>query len=254
MRLVAVWILLLFTAGSAIAQQPYPQFRALSGLSGSGYGVNPDGYRSLSGPVAYSTPVAHTLGRGLWQVGGGTLSYTRMPAIDESRTNGTGYITAGITVNRVNIAGTYFIKSNAFDQVFHLQASYIPSPGAKWIASIGVQDVQGRGGAAGDGNATLDSLSSRSIFGVVTYRWDTRSNPIYISVGMGKHRFGRSFASMSYQIVQPLRFWLEADGYGWNFGIVGAWKMGHGRRSSEISTTLGVVRGQYFALSLGVGF
>jgi hypothetical protein len=253
-RTFVAGMLFLTAASGAMAQQPYPQFRGLSGLAGSGYGVDPDGYRSISGPVAYSTPVAHTLGRWQVQLGGGTLSYTRTPAISRSDTNGTGYLTAGVTLPRLNLAGTFFVKSGAFDQVFHIQAQYIPSPSTKWVASVGIQDIQGRGGAAGTGNPALDDASSQSVFGVVTYRWDTRSNPLYLSLGVGTHRFGRSFASMSYQVVQPMRVWLESDGYGINVGATLAWRLGHGRRSAEVSTTLGVVRGQYFTLSAGVGF
>jgi hypothetical protein len=253
-RLFVAGMLLVTATGSAMAQQPYPQFRGLSGLAGSGYGVDPEGYRSLSAPVAYSTPVAHTLGRWQMQIGGGTLSYTRTPGISSSKTNGTGYVTAAVTLPRLNLAGTFFVKSGAFDQVYHIQGQYIPAQNAKWVASLGIQDIQGRGGAAGAGGGALDEASSQSVFGVVTYRWDTRSNPLYLSLGFGTHRFGRSFASMSYQVVQPMRVWLESDGYGINFGTVLAWKLGHGRRSAEVTTTLGVVRGQYFTLSAGVGF
>lgn len=254
MRILAILALLCLSSLAAIGQpRTYPQFRNLSGLAGSGYGVDMQGYRSLSGPVAYSTPVAHTLGRNQFEIVGGTLSFTRSPSLNPSRSNGTGVITFGTTLPRLNIAGSFFVKSNAFDQVFNVQTQYIPSPGAKWVFSLGIQDIQGRGGSAGEGFVE-DEEPSQSVFGVVTYRWDTRSNPIYVSAGFGTRRFGRFFCSASYQLVQPLRLWIEGDGFGVNFGVLGAWRLGHGRRSPELSVLVGLVRNESLGLALGIGF
>jgi len=89
-RLPAIVAMLLLSSVAAMGQpHTYPQFRNLSGLAGSGYGVDLQGYRSLSGPVAYSTPVAHTLGRNQFEIVGGTLSFTRTPELNPSQSNGT---------------------------------------------------------------------------------------------------------------------------------------------------------------------
>lgn len=230
----------------------FPQFRNLSGLAGCGYGADPRGYRSLSGPVAFSTPVAHTLGRGMVQMAGGTLSFHSLPEISGRKSNGSGFITVGATLSRINLAGTFFIKSSALDQVFHLQAQYIPDPGAKWAFSLGGQDIQGRGGSAGD--AFLEDVqSSQSLFGVLTYRWDTGRRPVYLSAGIGTRRFGRLFGSVSHQVATPLRIWAESDGYGVNYGLLGVCRLGRGFRAAELSATIGMVKGQYFVFSVGMG-
>ena len=231
----------------------YPQYRNLSGLAGNGYGVDIQGYRSLSGPVAFSTPVAHTLGRGQVQLGGGAMSFDSTPQYQGGKSNGSAYFTLGATAGRLNLSGSFFIKSGTFDQVYNAQIQYIPDPGTKWIFSLGAQDIQGRGGAAGEGQPD-DKLSSQSFFGVVTYRWDTGKSPIYVSAGFGTRRYGRMFGSISHQFLKPLRVWAEADGYSLNYGFTGAWRLAPGRRGLEVSTTVGLVRGQYLAWSLGVGF
>jgi hypothetical protein len=231
----------------------YPQFRNLSGLSGSGYGVDIQGYRSLSGPVAFSTPVAHTLGRGQVQIVGGAMSFDSTPQYQGGRSNGSAAFTVGATLRRLNIAGTFFVKSGSFDQIYNAQIQYIPDDGAKWIFSLGAQDIEGRGGAAGE-SLPEDELSSQSFFGVVTYRWDTARSPIYVSAGFGTRRYGRMFGSISHQILKPLRLWAEADGYSLNYGVTGAWRLAPGRRGLELTTTAGMIRGQYFVWSVGLGF
>ncbi len=256
-----VWCGLLFCPLAVQAQRgdpfggfnSYPQFRNLSGLSGSGYGVDIQGYRSLSGPVAFSTPVAHTLGRGQVQIGGGAMGFDSTLQYQGSKSNGSSYLTLGATAGRLNVAGTFFIKSGSFDQVYNAQIQYIPDEGTKWVFSLGAQDIEGRGGAAGEA-LPEDQLSSQSFFGVLTYRWDTGRNPIYVSAGFGTRRYGRMFGSISHQVFKPLRVWAEADGYSLNYGVTGAWRLAPGRRGLEVSTTLGMIRGQYLAWSLGVGF
>lgn len=231
----------------------YPQFRNLSGLAGSGYGVDIQGYRSLSGPVAFSTPVAHTLGRGQVQIVGGAMSFDSTPQYQGGKSNGSAAITVGGTYRRWNFAGTYFLKSGSFDQVYNAQIQYIPDDGTKWAFSLGAQDIQGRGGSAGESRPD-DEQSSQSVFGVVTYRWDTVRSPIYVSAGFGTRRFGRMFGSISHQIVKPLRLWAEADGFSLNYGVTGAWRLAPGRRGLELTTTAGMIRGQYFIWSVGLGF
>ena len=62
----------------------YPQFRNLSGLAGGGYGVDVEGRASLSGPTAFSTPVAYVMGHNQWRIVGATMSFQR-PAFDWTR-------------------------------------------------------------------------------------------------------------------------------------------------------------------------
>src|SRR2546423_5802030 len=101
----------------------YPEFRNFSGLAGSLYGVDSQGYRSLSGPVALSSPVAHVLGRSHLEIGGGNMSFNSSPEFRQGPSNSTIAITYGHTIERVNIAFSEFLISEALNQAWNLQAS-----------------------------------------------------------------------------------------------------------------------------------
>lgn len=76
----------------------FPQFRNLSGLSGGGYGVDSQGYSSLSGPTAFSTPIAHVLGRGHFRLELAKASFGLFPNISGRGSNGTAVIAYGQTL------------------------------------------------------------------------------------------------------------------------------------------------------------
>lgn len=257
------WALLLlftFSPSRALTQKDpftgtnqFPQYRNLSGLAGGGYGVDEDGYPSLTGPTAFSTPVAHVLGHGRFWLAGAKTSFDSKPALINKATNGTGVLTFGFTLDRFNIALTDLFKSADLDQAYNAQIQYVFGRKARWAASFGVQDWNGNGGAAGT-SIRGDRLTSRSIFGVVTYRADTGATPFYLSAGIGRHRFGRLFGSASYQFVKPVRLWLEDDGYGINVGLLFATRFRAGNKPVELSTSVGLLKGQYFVWTLGFGF
>src|SRR5207249_2501548 len=75
----------------------YPEYRNLSGLSGGGYGLNADGYGSLSGPTALSTPIGYVLGRDQFRFQGAQASFTGSPEFGEHKSNGTGAFAYGHT-------------------------------------------------------------------------------------------------------------------------------------------------------------
>lgn len=230
----------------------FPQFRNLSGLAGSGYGVGADGYSSLSGPTAFSTPVAHVIGRSQWRIGfGGTNSVSASRPL--LGVNGTAVITYGHTIGRYNVALTDMVLSSGGDQAFHLQAQYIPSPEIPWVVSVGVQDAGGGGGSAGT-DVPGDSDSSRSLFGVATLRLDTDAGPLYLSAGIGTRRFMHPFVSASYQVARPLRLWAERDGFAWNVGALWTYRQGSGPRVVEGNLLVGLMEGGNFAVAVGIGF
>lgn len=261
--------LLLFIAGSYYCFAPlcaeaqsdptggpfqYPQFRNVSGLSGAGYGLDSAGYPSFTGPTAFSTPVAPVLGHGRLVMSTDKTSFSLRPTFDGKRTNGTAFFTYGQTIGSFNIALSDMIKSTEFDQSYNFQIQYVPRRGAKWIASAGAQDVLGNGGSAGEGWPRYDRLSSRSLFGVVTYQADTGRSPVYISAGIGTRRFHSGFASVSYHVGGPLRTWVEHDGFGFNYGVLVTWKPIGFRSSSTVFTLVGLQRGRFFTLSTGIAF
>lgn len=236
-----------------LGKNQYPQYRNLSGLAGGGYGLDSQGYGSLSGPTAFSTPIAYVLGHDRIRLGIGALSFNGDPAFGGHRANGTGIITYGHSFGSVNIAFTDFIKSSKFDQAYNLQAGLVPFHDKPLAFSVGVQDVVGNGGSAGEKELT-DRFSSQSVFLAATYRLVTTSAPVYFSAGIGTHRFGKAFASTSYRVARPLRLWLEYDGWGFNEGVLLAFRSGRRRTALETNATVGWVRGRYFALSLVFGF
>jgi hypothetical protein len=180
-------------------------------------------------------------------------SFTSWPQFGRTDTNLSLSVMFGETLGAFNLAGTFFMKSGSLDQVFNVQAQYIPPEGSRWVFSAGVQDVQGRGGSAGESQLT-DEATSASIFYVATYRLDTRVRPVYLSFGWGTHRFARPFYSASYQALEPVRVWIEQDGYGINYGLTYAVQTGKGRRAPELTATLGMQKGRYFLLGIGLGF
>ena len=237
-----------------IGHNQYPQFRNLSGLSGGGYGVDEQGFRSLAGPVAFSTPVANTLGRDQFQVGAASLSFNSAPQFSVNHSNFTGLLTYGHTFGEINTTFTVFYLSSSFDNVYNIQFQYVPhGRNAHLTGSLGIQNLRSKGSASGQDRYD-DSKSSQSGFGVLTYRIDTRRSPVYISAGLGTHRFNKGFASASYQVFTPLRTYVEFDGFGVNEGILFSYKTGEKRRAPEVNLGLGYVRGRYFGASLGFGF
>src|SRR5262249_4334278 len=138
-------------------------------------------------------------------------------------------------------------------QSYNLQVQYIPAEGARWVGSVGVQHINGGVGSQGNGGP-FDDRTSRSAFGVVTYRWDTSRSPIYLSAGIGTRRFKPFFGSISHQVTGPLRVWVEHDTFGVNYGVLGTWLVWPHTHRTEINLLLGIIKGKYFTFSLGTGF
>lgn len=234
----------------------YPQFRNFSGLAGSGYGVDVDGYQSLSGATAFSTPTACVLGHNELHLLFGRTAFTSTPTDifkNDHETNGTGFGTFGVSLGRCNIAVTDMLLSRLGEEVFHVQGNYSPSPDADWAISFGVQDVAGGGGSAGE-NQPTDEESSRSFFGVATYRFKTKKAPLYVSAGLGSRRFNGPFGSASYQVAKPVRLWAEYDGYGVNEGLTYTFKPGTKKRGYEFNVLVGLQKSKYFTAGIGFGF
>ncbi len=231
----------------------FPEFRDFSALSGSTYGVDSDGFTSLSGPTAFSTPIAHVLGRGQFRIGGGATSFSSSPAVNQTDSDGTFFATYGHTIGRVNAAVSIMVLSQDLNFALNGQVQYVPSRSSRWVASAGVQDWRGHGGSSGD-QVAGDNRTSTSVFGVVTYRADTPRAPVYLSAGIGFRRFSNGFGSISYQVAKPVRVWVEHDGFGVNEGILLTWRQRDSHRSPEFNALIGLVKGRYFTIGGGLGF
>ncbi len=242
-----------------LGRSEFPQYRQISGLSGGGYGVDLKGRGSLTGPTAFSTPLGVALGHDEVRLGGGDtgFSFQHLPDrfANTSRGSGKAFLTYGLSFRNVNFAYSYFLKSFRGDAATNLQASYYSGKKNTPSVSVGVQDIVGHGGSAGDGVAG-DSDSSRSLFAAATMPiLAVKGEPVYLTAGWGTRRFGKGFSSASYRLSQPLRLWAEYDGFGFNEGILVSYQTkGFKRRPFEANLLLGVIRGRYPTVALTIGF
>ena len=182
------------------------------------------------------------------------MSFSSSPELGSANSNGTAFGTFGATFQRFNVSGTVMFLSDIGDQSINLQAQYIPAAGSKIVGSVGVQDIEGGGGSAGEGFPADDGRSSRSFFGVATYRIDTTRGPIFLSGGIGTRRFKNGFASVSHQIAGPLRFYAEFDGFDFNEGFLLSFKTGQAAHSPILYAGIAMIRSQYMTLTAGIGF
>jgi hypothetical protein len=249
--------------GQLILQGPdhFPEFRGLSGLAGGGFGTDALGRLSLSGPTAYSTPTAYVLGH--------DRCFLMIDSIAGHRgfvLGGKGFQTlvgmVGHTVGHLNIAFSDMVLTGQGDQAYNLQIEYVPSPmrlpdgSVRFphaIFSAGIQDIGGGGGSAGD-RLPGDTRSSRTVFGVVTYRMGDAERSPYVSAGVGTRRFMKGFVSASYQVLPPVRLWVEYDGFGTNFGALTTCRLRIARRPVDLQFGLVSVFGRFLATNAGLAF
>lgn len=244
-----------------LGEAHFPQFRQVSGLSGGGYGLDLDGWGSLDGPTALSTPLGVALGHDQVRATGND-TFFGFNSFAHANSTGKIGLMYGHTFGSFNLAYTYFIKSNAGDASTNLQLSYDPHNAAIPNVSFGVQDIVGNGGSAGQFQPT-DNESSRSFFGALTYKvpiGPTGSTPLYLSGGWGTRRFGKGFASATYQLAGPLRIFTEFDGFGFNEGFLLAYR-NHGmndedqpQHAFEADLMLGLIQGHYPTVGVTLGF
>lgn len=257
-------LLLAITTVAAFAQiggpGEYPQFRSMSGLPGSGYGVKGDGSIHAMGAWSISTPIAYGLQPWQFALGVGSLSPNSTPrfldtSTGESKGNGTGQITVGLPIGKYGQATyTFMILSGRLDNAGNLTWTP-PGQNGPIRFGAGVQDISGGGGTQGEGPGGLDPGSSRSFFVVGT--WEGPYG-IHASLGKGTNRFQRVFGNASANITPNSKVVVEHDGFNWNvglgydFGSIGK----SPREGADLgaSVFLGLIRGKYAYWSLGFRF
>ncbi|MCW5937039.1 MAG: hypothetical protein KIT11_07025 [Fimbriimonadaceae bacterium] len=236
----------------------YPQYRSMSGLPGSGYGVRADGSIGMDGAMSISSPIGYSLSDWHAVFGLGNLSADLAPTFFRGRErdlggNGTGQILLGVSLGKYgSLTATHMILSNKLDNA---QNFVWAPPGQKGALRyvIGVQDVSGQGGTAGEQPDGTDPGESRSYFLAATY--EVRPGT-HVSAGFGDTRFRRGFASASHNLTPRLKAVAEHDGYNWNaglgydFGQVGTVR----DRGVRVYAFAGVMRGEFAYWSLNVGF
>lgn len=236
----------------------FPQFRTLSGLSGGGYGLDWNGWGSLSGPTAYSTPISYVLGHDQFRLTGAETYFNARP-ISDSSTTGKASLMYGHSFSRYNVAASYFVKSGKLDHALNVQVQMSPDTALGVSYSIGVQDIRGHGGSSGQ-FFVGDTRTSRSVFGAATIPVQIGKTLAYVSGGVGTRRFQKGFGSVSCPVARSIRLWVEHDGYAFNEGfLIGYTAKGSDqepRRSKrfEADLVLGLVKSRYPTVALTVGF
>lgn len=241
----------------------FPQFRGLSGLPGSGFGVTKDGRTTFSGAMGYTTPIGHTMGGFRIAAGMGLASIDRnlrFGAFSDKGTtdgNGTAFVIGGADLGASGrLAFGFTFLSGVGDNVSNLQFS--PNLEGRFQFALGCQDLGGSGGSSGEGRAG-DTKSSRSFYGAVTTEV---SQGVFVTAGAGTRRFQKGFGSISGQISPRFKALVEHDGWNFNYGIaynpgplkkIDAWDESQ-VRSAEITMFLGILQSRYAGWSLAVSF
>lgn len=265
---VSLLVASLVTLGSAqkelSGRRQYPQFRSMSGLSGSAFPVGTDGLPSYNGAMALSTPIAYSLTGWSFVAGIGSLSFDtnlRWPSGREGQrsNNGTAQFMVGIPLGSAgDLTASFMVLSTILDSALNLQWTPGRQEG-KFRYSVGVQDLGGGGGSAGEKLAS-DGESSRSFFGVATYAVDERT---HVSLSTGTNRFRNLQGNVSTTVAPNLKATLEYDAYNWNFGV--AYRLGALRqiseetydkpaRTADAHAFVGLVRGKLLFWGLNITF
>ena len=241
-------------------QGQFPQFRSMSGLPGSGYGVLADGKIDPLGAWSLSTPIAYSLKPYQFSVGAGSLSPNSRPRFfdttsGESRGNGTGQITVGLPLGKYG-TGTYtlMILSGKMDNASNFTYSP-PGQTGPLRFGIGVQDIGGGGGTQGEGINHQDPGNSRSFFAVATFEGP---QGLHASLGAGSTRFDGVFGNASANITPRTKAVVEFDTFNWNYGIgYDLGRFGKGLfpgNESGGSMFLGMIRGKFAYWSVNFRF
>jgi hypothetical protein len=244
----------------------FPQFRSLSGLPGGGFGVLRNGDPSFRGAMGFSTPIAHSLGRGRFAFVGANTSFNRRLGFDrttrEDSANSTAAGMFGLSTPWGNLTTSGMILSGIGDNVLNLHFSprlqredeYSLQEGPRIALGVGVQDVFSTGGSSGQNiDLTIGGRTSRSFYAVATAEL---TPDLYVSVGTGTRRFRGVFANASYNVTPWLKGVAEYDAFNWNYGVAGdLFRVPIGSdRAVQATAFLGFVRGKHLTWSLGFSF
>jgi hypothetical protein len=262
---VFFWSLLICVACHALGQgeldgpKQYPQFRTLSGLPGGMFGLDFDGNPTFSGAMAISTPVGASLRGNRYAIGIGSTSTSHNFAFfdssssNENTSNGTAFGMFGATIPSVGyVTWCDEILSSKLDHSINFQFS--PKLNTQnFGVAFGVQNAFDHWAASGT-NFPGDQSTSRSYYGVATYRFMPGS---YVSVGHGDQRFSGVFGNASVQLCSRAKLLTEYDGFNWNSGVaINVVKLPWTTIDQDVQITmfLGAIREKYPTWALTVTF
>lgn len=242
------------------AKGEYAQYRNLSGLPASGYGVDSDGKITLKGAFSFSTPVAYSLKGGEISITLGNTSWDRNFRFFEGereddfgfKSNGTGSFNFGIDTKVGRFTAGMVVVSGAFENAYNVQFTPKQKEGPVQFG-LGVQGLFAAGGFIGSGFADNAADRSTSIFGVGTWKANEKT---HVSLGIGTSRFHKGFGNVSYGFTDGIKGFVEYDGIDWNYGAgfnLGSFKLSKDR-TAKFTGTLSMVAQKYAAWSLNISF
>jgi hypothetical protein len=253
--------------GAALAQpeltgpDQFPQFRTISGLPGGGFALSREGLPRFDGAMALSTPIAYGFRPWHGVLAVGVTSTSMSPRFLDTRehaggSNGTLFGLVGVPVPAGELTVGIMVLSIGWDSVWNIQYT-VPGEREGWRLGVGVQDLVGGGGSAGDlpsvpGDPLGDRRSSRSLYVVATRELQPG---IYASLGTGTRRFSGVFGNVSAQVAPRWKLLGEYDAFNVNWGV--AHDVGQVQvlgRGAHVTAFFGYVRGKYASASLAVSF
>lgn len=238
----------------------FPQFRDMSGLSGSGFALDASGKVSTRGAIALSTPIGYTLEHGRYVLGFASRSHNMRFAwinsgnANANKSDGTGQMILGFRLFGGNLALSHMILSTELDSVQHVQWSPQNNGANGWGWSVGVHNATQRGHAAGDGFPAADAKNSLSVFFAGT---KTLGEDDIVTLGVGTTRYKGLFGSYNHQLSERAKFFIENDTFNWNYGISYGIPMpykSYGGTDSHLFITAGYVRGKLATWMLNYAF
>jgi hypothetical protein len=228
-RIVTLAALTLGALAGAHAQnyfgaESYPHFRGMSGLSGGGFGVRPDGSTGMDGAMAISTPIGFSLRDWHGDLGVSSLSFDKSFTGVNILKRSSTFKSGGVADAIVGYGGrwgavtvSYELLSTVLDHAWNVQYQ-LPIGGQRYGVSVGAQDVTSHGGAQGEGLVVPGAnRQSRSLFVVGTA---LVCKDLYVSLGKGDIRFKNGvFGNASYSVTPRLKLVGEFDTWSWNYVV-----------------------------------
>lgn len=240
----------------------YPQFRGISGLPGSGFGILPDGTPSFSGAMSYSSPIAYSLNNWHFSIDAENASdywFFRLPHITgrtgNQDSNGKVNFMLGVPLGKFgSLTLSQTILSSLLDGAFNFQYQFPVFYKGIGIA-FGAQDFRGSVHNSGAENVPGGDGVSRSYYGVITA---PLPHGIYVSAGFGDRRFKHGFANVSAPIGDRFKAVVENDGLSFNEGLayhpnVPRWVRLFGR-PAVFTMMVGYEKSKYAFWSLNLSF
>ena len=223
--LFAALLLGLTVAAAALAAEfeDYPQFRYMSGLPGSGYGVEEDGSVGFNGALQMNIPVAYTLSSGNYALAGHSSAVNGGLALGLSGDDVNGTLTIGIGLGPAE-GGLYCGVMNTGsahwgEPAYNLQWQVLAETEQHPAVAIGVVDLLNMRPAR---LSHIFDGGGCSLYAVATRRFGDEEHPAFWTVGLGDGRFhNRLFGGVSYQLADRLKLAGEYDGWDLNAGA--AW-------------------------------